>query len=98
MDLLVCDNYNVPEFDYGYGPSSGPLPETGVFGVDEDRTYEESNNEYDEDVDDDCNGDEDVEVHGHASSFRTFWRMNKGYMSLHKHHLVMYQISQMMRH
>ena len=69
VDLLVRDNYNVPEFDYDCGPSSSPLSETGVFGVDEDHAYEESN---DEDVDDDCNGDADVEVHGHASSFRTF--------------------------
>ena len=72
VDLLVHDNYNVPEFDYGCGPSSGPLLETRVFGVDEDLAYEESNDEYDEDVDDDCNGDVDVEVDGHASSFRTF--------------------------
>ena len=71
VDLLVHDNYIVPEFDYGCGPSSGPIPETGVFGVDEDRAYEEGNDEYDEDVDDDCNGDVDVEADGHASSFRT---------------------------
>ena len=72
VDLLVRENYNVPKFDYGCEPSSGPLPETRVFGVDEDRAYEERNDEYDEDVDDDCNGDADVEVDGHASSFRTF--------------------------
>ena len=30
VDLLVRDNYIVPEFDYGCGPSSGPIPETGV--------------------------------------------------------------------
>ena len=72
VDLLVRDNYNVAEFDYGCGPSSGPVPDTGVFGDDEDRTYEEGNDEYDEDVDDECNEDADVEVDGHASSFRTF--------------------------
>ena len=71
VDLLVRDNYNVPEFDYGCGPSSSPIPNTGVFGVDEDRTYEEGNDEYDEDVDDDCNGDADIEADGHASSFRS---------------------------
>ena len=71
VDLLVRDNYNVPEFDYGCGPSNGPIPDTGVFGVNEERTYEEGNDEYDEDVDDDCNGDADVEADGHASSFRT---------------------------
>ena len=26
-----------------------------------------------------------------------FWRMRKGYMSLRMHHLVMYQITQMLR-
>ena len=72
VDLLVRDNYNVQEFDYGCGPSGGLIPETGVFRVDEDRAYEEGNDEYDEDVDDACNGDADVEVDEHASSFRTF--------------------------
>ena len=71
VDLLVRDNYNVPKFDYGCGPSNGPIPDTGAFGVNEERTYEEGNDEYDEDVDDDCNGDADVEADGHASSFRT---------------------------
>ena len=71
VDLLVRDNHNVLEFDYGCGPSSGPIPDTGVFGVDEDRAYEEGNDEYDEDIDDDCNGDADIEADGHASSFRT---------------------------
>ena len=71
VDLLVRDNYNVPEFDYGCGPNSVPIPDTRVFGVDEDRACEEGNDEYDKDVDDDCNGDADVEAYGHASSFRT---------------------------
>ena len=71
VDLLVRDNHNVPEFDYGCGPSSSPIPDTGVFGVDEDHAYEEGNDEYDEDVDDDCNGDANIESDGHASSFRT---------------------------
>ena len=26
IDLLVRENYNVAEFDYGCGPSSGPIP------------------------------------------------------------------------
>ena len=69
VDLLVRDNYNVPEFDYGCGLSSGPIPDTRVFGVDEDRAYEEGNDEYDEDVDDDYNGNENVVADGHASSF-----------------------------
>ena len=57
--------------DYGCGLSSGPVPDTGVFGVDEDRAYEEGNDEYDDDVDDNCTGDVDVEANRHASFFRT---------------------------
>ena len=72
VDLLVRNNYNIAEFDYGCEPSSGPVPDTGVFGDDENCAYEEGNDEYDEDVDDECNGDTDVEADGHASSFRTF--------------------------
>ena len=73
VDLFVRDNYNVAQSDYGCGPSSGPVPDTGQNGDDEDSTDEEGNDEYDEDVDDKCDGDDgDVEVDGHASSFRTF--------------------------
>ena len=36
IDLLVCDNYNVVEFDYGCGPSSGLVSDTRVYGDDED--------------------------------------------------------------
>ena len=69
VHLLVHDNYNVAKFDNGCGPSRGPVSDTGVFGVDEERAYEERNDEYDDDVDDDCNGDADVEADEHASSF-----------------------------
>ena len=72
IDLSVRDNYNVVEVDYGYGPSSGPVPDTGVYGDDEDCAYEEANDESNEDVDDESNGDLDVQADGHASSFRTF--------------------------
>ena len=68
IDLLVRDNYNVAEFDSGYGPSSGPAPDTGVYGDDEDCAYEEA----DEDVDDESNGDVNVQVDGHVSSFHIF--------------------------
>ena len=71
IDLLVHDNYNVVEFDYGYRPSSGPVPSTGVYGDDEDCTYEEANDESAEDVYDEANGDLDVQADGHVSSFRT---------------------------
>ena len=60
IDLLVRDNYNITEFDYGFGPSSGLVPDTGVYGDDKDCAYEEANDEYDEDVDDESNGDLDV--------------------------------------
>ena len=69
IDLLVLDNYNVAEFDSGRGPSSGPILDTGVYGDDEDYAYEEAN---DEDVDDEFNGDADVQDNGHVSSFQIF--------------------------
>ena len=72
IDLLVRDNYNVAKFDYGCGLSSGPVPDTRVYGDDEDCAYEEANDESDEDVDDESNGDLDVQANGHVSSFRTF--------------------------
>ena len=61
--LLVLKNDNVVEFDYGYGPSSGSVPDTDRCGVDGDAEYceyEEANDEYDEDIDDESNGDLDV--------------------------------------
>ena len=69
IDLLVCENYNVVKFDYGCGPSSGLVPDTGVYGDDKDGAYEEVNDEFDEDVDDESNGDLDVQADGHISSF-----------------------------
>ena len=71
IDLLVRDNYNVAEFDYGYGLSSDSVPDTGLYGDDEDHVYEKANDESDEDVDDESNGDLDVQVDGHVSFFRT---------------------------
>ena len=72
IDLLVRDNYNVAEFDYGCGPSSNPVLDIGVYGDDEDCTYKEANDEFDEDVDDESNGDADVQANGHVSSFQIF--------------------------
>ena len=72
IDLLVRDNYNVAEFDYGCGPSSGQVPDTGVYGDDEDCAYEEANDESDKNVDDESNGDVDVQAVGHVSSFQIF--------------------------
>ena len=68
IDLLVHKNYNVAKFDYGCGPSSGSVPDTGVCGDDEDRAYEEAIDECDKDVDDEYNGDIDVQADGHVSS------------------------------
>ena len=34
IDLLVRDNYNIAEFDYGCGPNSGLVPDTRVYGDD----------------------------------------------------------------
>ena len=72
IDLLVYDNYNAVEFDYGCGPSSGPVPDNGVYGEDEDCAYAEGNDESDEDVDDESNRDTDSQVDGHVSSFQIF--------------------------
>ena len=72
IDLLVRDNYNVVEFYYGCGPSSGPVPGTRVYGDDENCAYEEANDEFVEDVNDEANGDLDVQADGHVSSFRTW--------------------------
>ena len=68
---MVHDNYNVVEFDYGCGPSSGPISGIEVYGDDEDCADEEANDESAEDVDVEANGDLDVQADGHVSSFRT---------------------------
>ena len=69
IDLLVRENFNVAKFDYGCGPSSGPVPDTGLYGDDEDCAYEAANDEYDEDVDDESNEDLDIQADRHVSSF-----------------------------
>ena len=98
IDLLVRDNYNVAEFDYGCGSNSGPVPDTGIYGDDEDCAYEEANDESDED---ESNGDADVQADGHVSSFKIFNQVleneQEGYMFLPIQHLVMYRITQMLR-
>ena len=72
IDLLVRDNYNVTEFEYGCGLSSGLVPDTGVYGDDEDCAYEEANDETGEDVDDESNGEANVQADGHESSCQIF--------------------------
>ena len=102
VDLFVHDNYNVAQSDYGCGPSSDPVPDTGLNGDDEDSADEEGNDEYDEtlmmNVMEMMGMLKLMDMHHSFELLTKFWRMNKGYMSLHKHHLVMYQITQMMRH
>ena len=97
IDLLIRDNYNVAEFDYGCGPSTGPVPDTGVYGDEEDCAYEEANDESDENVDDESNGNLDVQVDGHVSSFQIFNQVLENeqgiYVSLPMQHLVMYRIT-----
>ena len=74
-NLWDPENYNVAEFDYGCGPSSNPIMDTDrceVYANDEDYEYDEANVESDEDVNDESNGDLNVQVDGHVSSFQTF--------------------------
>ena len=71
-NLLVGGNDNVAKLDYSCGPSSALAPDTNrceVYGDDEHCKDEEANDESDED--DESNGDRDVEVDGHVSSFHT---------------------------
>ena len=89
-DLLVQENENVAEFDYGCGPSSSPEPNIdrcGVYGGDENYEDEEANDESDDDVDDGSNGNLDVQGDGHVSSFHTFNQVLENeqgiYVSMH---------------
>ena len=64
-DLFVPENYNVAKFDYGCGLSSGLTPDTdrcGVYENDEDCEYDEANVDFEKDVDDESNGDLNVQV------------------------------------
>ena len=80
INLLVRDNYNVAEYDYGCGPSSCLVPNTAIYGDDEDcadedvddESDEDVDDESDEDVDDESNGDLDIQANGHVSFFHAF--------------------------
>ena len=62
---------NLAEIDYGCGPSSGPVLDTGAYGDDDDAyAYEEGNDESGED-DDEYDDDLHVQADGHVSSFQT---------------------------
>ena len=67
QSMGVVENENVAEIDYGCGPSSSPVLDTGVYGDDDACAYEEGNDESNEDVDDDLH----VQADGHVSSFQT---------------------------
>ena len=62
----VAEIENLAEIDYGCGPSSGPVLDTGAYGDDDACAYEEGNDESDE-YDDDLH----VQADGHVSSFQT---------------------------
>ena len=72
QSMGVVENENVAKFDYGYGPSSSSVLDTGVYGDDDDAcAYEEGNDESDEDVDDEYDEDLHVQADRHVSSFQT---------------------------
>ena len=71
QSMGVAENENVAKIDYGCGPSSGLILDTGVYGDDDACAYEEGNDESDEDVDDENDEDLHVQADGHVSSFQT---------------------------
>ena len=71
QSIGVAEIENVAEIDYGCGPSSGPVLDTGAYGDDDACAYEEGNDESDEEVDDEYGDDLHVQVDGHVSSFQT---------------------------
>ena len=69
-NLLLGGNFNVEEFDYGYGPSSALVAVTDRCEVNEDD--QDCEDEVgDKDGDDECDGDGDVQADGHVPSFLT---------------------------
>ena len=99
-DIFVRDNDNVAQFDYGCGPSSGPILDQ----MEMMKTVQMKNVMMNMVKMLMMNAMEMmgmlklIDMHHSFELSTKFWRMNNGYMSLHKHHLVMYQITQMMRH
>ena len=71
QSIGVAEIENLAEIDYGYGPSSGPVLDTGGYGDDDACAYEEGNDESDEDVNDEYDDDLHVQADGHVSSFHT---------------------------
>ena len=74
IDLLVGGNNNVVELDHSCGPSSAlalDIDRCEVYGDDEDCEDEKDNDEFDENGVDESNGNIDVQVDGHVSSFHT---------------------------
>ena len=98
-DSLLKENDNAEELDNGCGISSAPVIVTNrceVYGDDEDCEDYEG----DEDGDDESDGDRDVQVHGHVSSFLTLHQLmenEQGYMSMWMWQVVMSKITQILR-
>ena len=71
QSIGVAEIENLVEIDYGCGPSSGLVLDTGAYGDDDACAYEEGNDESDEDVDDEYDDGLHVQADGHVSSFQT---------------------------
>ena len=89
-DLLVHKIIMLQNLTIVVGPISGPALDTnrcGVYANDEDCEYDEDNVESNEDVDDESNGDLDVQDDGHVSYFQTFNQVLENeqgiYVSMH---------------
>ena len=71
QSIGVAEIENLAELDYGCGPSSGPVLDTGAYGDDDACGYEEGNDKSDEDVNDEYDDDLQVQADRHVSSFQT---------------------------
>ena len=71
QSIGVAEIENLAKIDYGCGPSSGPVLDTGGYGDHDACAYEEGNDEADEDVNDEYDDDLHVQADGHVSSFHT---------------------------
>ena len=69
-NLLLGENFNVEELDYGCGISSAPTVVTDRCEVNED-DYDCEDETSDDEGDDESDGDGDVQANGHVLSFLT---------------------------
>ena len=75
QSIGVAEIENVTEIDYGCGPSSSLVLDTGVYGDDDACAYEEGNDEFDEDVDVEYDDDSHVQADGHVSPFQSTYQV-----------------------